>query len=125
MGVKRKALDRQEPRRDRKLTQYFSTAAHSGTTRDDEAGENAYPKWQTQRKGPDRGGPQGSPTKRPMQDQGNAGEPNPHWGTSGPLATPLLLQLHLCGRNVLDEAGPGDAGCYVLDAQASQPDGGI
>ena len=106
MGVKRKPLDRQEPRRERKLTHYFGPAAQSGTARDDEAGENAYPRCQTKRKGPDHGGSRGSPTKRPMQDQGNAGEPNSHWGTSGPLATLLLLQLHPCGKNVLDGAGP-------------------
>ena len=123
---KRPASERppqERPQRDRKAPMKFSPDTQFGTAHDFEAGENAPPKWQTKHKGPDHGGAPASPPQRPMQDQSNAGESNLHSGTSGLLALQLLL--HLCGRNVLDEAGPGDAGGYVLDTQAERPDGGI
>ena len=111
------------PKRDRKAPFKFSPDTQTGTARDQETGENQYPGWRSKSRAPDNGGAPGSPPQRPMQDQSNAGEANPHSGTSGPSAT--LLLLHLCGRNVLDEVGPGDAGDYVLDTQAERPDGGI
>ena len=122
---KRSASERpphERPQRDKKVPLRFSPDTQTGTARVHEVGENQYPRWQTEARGADYGGAPGLPTQRPMQDQSNAGEPNLHSGTSGPLAT--LLLLHLCGRNVFDEAGPGDADRYVLDTQASQPDGG-
>ena len=108
----------ERPQRDRKAPLKFSPDTQTGT----EAGENAYLGWRNKFKGPDYGGTPASPPQRPMQDQSNAGDSNSHSGTFGALATVLLL--HLCGKNVPDEAGPGDAGGYVLDTQASQPDGG-